>query len=165
MQWNLAALSDAEAVALLKHFGALVFLLVFYSRWIPRKKKGIYGFQTEWSRNAKLVIADISAGALFSVLLLISAWLILYGSFSGGETVNAAVGGKLSSQWVRPYLWGPVSDGSYANVAQTPWYLYAGRWMMAASGIYLAARLGYLVFREGIENKKQWDKSLPFGGD
>ena len=125
MFWDASVICDAEGITLIKHLGALVFLLIFFSRWIPRKKQQIYGFQAEYHHDPHLVIADIVMGLVFSILLLVSVCLLLLPTreiWSGPKGPDQMIQGKVTEQWVRPYLWAPASAGTYGRIGDTVLY-------------------------------------------
>lgn len=207
MEWTLGELCAWESEALAKHILAFVFVLLYFSRWFPRKKRSINSFRTEFEKNRVLLICDIVFGVLFISLLVVSTILLLSPQNVLSEKVSAtapvALRGEVSDQWLRPYLLAPSSAGSYVIIGTKqlyipqiktsmigmsselmylpkfgyavrfesalssttelhyPWYLYAGRWFALLSGLYLAVRLGITIFKEGIAEKKQRDKTNP----
>ena len=127
MEWNVLEISSLESAVLGKHCLAFVFVVLFFSRWLPRRKTDQSRFLAELRDNRTLVIFDIAFGVLFVFLLVVSVVLLLFPqntlSCTDPEPKLAKLQGYVSDQWIRPYLWAPDSAGSYVVISGKQLYV------------------------------------------
>lgn len=103
---------DCELEVLVFHFISLILFLIYFSRWIPTKKRR--HFMAEFRKNPFLTLIDIISGVTFLTLLTVSAYLIIspIGHLSSleHETQSLQMSGEIEAIDSKDYIW-PVDYG------------------------------------------------------
>lgn len=136
---HMEELISSESAAFAKHILCFLFFTVFYLRWLPRKKHGGSSFRAELEQHRAAVILDIICGVVFFALLILSLVLLLRHGvvFAEDGLKTVTQHGKVTGQWLRPYLLSPTSAGSYAIVEGKTFYLPTVKASLLNADVYL----------------------------